>query len=81
MRAVKGIYENGEVRLLDSPNLKGPVDIVVVFDDVVAATAEQREVEAEALLNELDAIAGSIEGEFDSASDEREIREERANRL
>jgi len=36
---------------------------------------------ADALLQELDAIAESIEGEFDSAEDIRQIREERANRL
>ena len=41
----------------------------------------KREVMADALLAELDAIADSIEGEFDSAADIRQIREERANRL
>lgn len=39
----------------------------------------QREAMAEALLSELDAIADSIGGEFDSAEDLRQIREERAN--
>lgn len=40
-----------------------------------------REAMADELLAELDAIAESIEGEFDSAEDIRQIREERANRL
>ena len=42
---------------------------------------EMRAAIADALLQELDAIAESIEGEFDSAEDIRQIREERANRL
>jgi hypothetical protein len=41
----------------------------------------EREKRAEALLAELDAIAESIEGEFDSAEDLRQIRQERASRL
>ena len=41
----------------------------------------EREAMADALLQELDTIAESIEGEFDSAEDIRQIREERANRL
>jgi hypothetical protein len=41
----------------------------------------EREAMADALLQELDGIAESIEGEFDSAEDIRQIREERANRL
>lgn len=52
---------------------------------VPRADAEQvqreREARADALLQELDTIAESIEGEFDSAEDIREIREERGNRL
>lgn len=42
---------------------------------------QEREAMADALLAELDVIADSIEGEFDSAADIRQIREERANRL
>jgi hypothetical protein len=42
---------------------------------------QERVVQAEALLAELDAIAESIEGVFDSAEDIRQIREERASRL
>jgi hypothetical protein len=41
----------------------------------------EREATADALIQELDAIAESIEGEFDSAEDIRQIREERANQL
>ena len=41
----------------------------------------ERETMADALLAELDAIANSIEGKFDSAEDIRQIRAERANRL
>jgi hypothetical protein len=40
-----------------------------------------RETMADALLQELDMIAESIEGDFDSAKDIGQIREERANRL
>jgi len=45
------------------------------------STRRKREMMADALLAELDAIAESIEGEFDAADDIRQIREERANRL
>jgi len=52
---------------------------------VLSSNAElakrEREAMADALLQELDAIAESIEGEFDSAEDIRQIREERTNRL
>lgn len=41
----------------------------------------EREAMADALLQELDAIAESIDGEFDSAADIRQIREERADQL
>lgn len=44
-------------------------------------TQRAREVMADALLADLDAIAESIEGEFDSAEDIRQIREERASRI
>ncbi len=40
---------------------------------------KERIAKADALLGKLDAIAESIEGEFDSAKDIREIREERTN--
>lgn len=42
---------------------------------------QDREAEADALLTELDAVAESIEGEFDSAEDIRQIRAERATGL
>ncbi len=42
---------------------------------------QKREAMADALLAELDAIAEGIEGQFDSAEDIRQIREERANRV
>lgn len=45
------------------------------------AAQRAREVMAEALLADLDTIAESIEGEFDSAEDIRQIREERASRI
>jgi len=41
----------------------------------------QREARADALLREFDAIAESIDGEFDAAADIRECREERIDRL
>lgn len=46
-----------------------------------ASALRTREAMADALLAELDAIAESIEGQFDSAEDIRQIREERSNRL
>ena len=56
-----------------------------LMQTVLPSDAEQarreREMRADALLAELDAIAESIEGEFDSAVDIRQIREEWANRL
>jgi predicted Zn-dependent peptidase len=42
---------------------------------------QEREAMADSLLAELDAIAESIEGNFDSAKDIRQIQEERSNRL
>jgi len=42
---------------------------------------QARLAEVDAWLAECDAVAESIEGEFDSAEDLRQIREERANRL
>jgi hypothetical protein len=41
---------------------------------------KERIAKADTLLAKLDALAESIEGEFDSAKDIREIREERTNR-
>jgi len=42
---------------------------------------QEREAMADALLAELDVLAESIEGNFDSAEDIRQIREERVSRL
>jgi len=42
---------------------------------------QARLVEVDAWLAECDAVAESIKGEFDSAEDLRQIREERASRL
>ena len=42
---------------------------------------QEREEAADTLMAELDEIAESIEGEFDSAEDIRQIREERTNRI
>ena len=50
------------------------------MDKVEERARREREAAADALLAELDEIAESIEGEFDSAEDIRRIREERANR-
>ncbi|MBI4639748.1 MAG: hypothetical protein HY731_03590 [Candidatus Tectomicrobia bacterium] len=44
-------------------------------------TRRERLVQVDAWLAECDTVAESIEGEFDSAEDIRQIREERANRL
>ena len=45
------------------------------------AMGQERQIGADALLRQLDAIANSIEGEFDSAADIREVREKRADSL
>ncbi|HUT03974.1 MAG TPA: hypothetical protein VM163_08810 [bacterium] len=81
MKAVKGIYENGKVRLLESMPRKEQTDVMVIFSDETEATAQRGEIRADALLRELDAIADSIEGEFDSAQDVQKIRRERADSL
>ena len=81
MKALKGIYENGEIRLLESMTRKERTDVMVIFSDETGTTERQRGIEADALLKELDAIAGSIEGEFDSAQDIQKIRRERADSL
>lgn len=81
MKAVKGVYENGKVRLLETMTRKKQTDVMVIFSDETEATEEQHEIRADALLRELDAIAGSIEGEFDSAQDVQKIRRERADSL
>jgi hypothetical protein len=44
-------------------------------------TRRARLAEVDAWLAECDAVAESIEGEFDFAEDQRQIREERASRL
>jgi len=33
MKAVKGIYENGSVKLAESLSIEGPLDVLVVFGD------------------------------------------------
>ncbi len=81
MKAVKGVYENGKVRLLESMTRKERTDVVVIFSDEADATERQPRIKADASLRELDAIADSIEGEFDSAADVREVRNERADHL
>jgi len=62
-----------------SEQLSGLLKITLSHD--AESARRKREMMADALLAELDAIAESIEGEFDSAEDIRQIREERANRL
>jgi len=81
MKAVKGVYENGEVRLLESMTRKERANVMVIFSDETDTTEPRREIKADALLRELDAIADSIEGEFDSAADIRQVRAERADGL
>jgi len=81
MRTAKGVYQNGSVTLAESLSLEGPVDVIVVFGEGTEAIAQQSEIEADVLLGQLDAIANSIEGEFDSAADIREVRKKRADNL
>lgn len=74
MKAVKGVCENGEVRLLENMTRKKRTDVMVIFSRETNRTERQRETRAGALLKELDAIADNIEGEFDSAADIRQVR-------
>ena len=55
--------------------LSGCVTMIESLDK--KRTQREREVMADALLAELDAIADGIESEFDSATDIQQIREER----
>jgi hypothetical protein len=55
--------------------------LVVPTREVEEQTQRACLVEVDAWLAECDAVAESIEGEFDSAEDLRQIREERASRL
>ncbi|MBC8235741.1 hypothetical protein H8E77_39845 [bacterium] len=49
--------------------------------EIEEQTKQARLAEVDAWLAECDAVAESIEGEFDSAEDLRQIREERASQL
>jgi hypothetical protein len=62
-----------------SEQLSGLLKTVQPLD--MELTRQKREAIANALLAELDTLAESIEGQFDSAEDIRQIREERTNRL
>ncbi|MBN1594036.1 MAG: hypothetical protein JW941_12405 [Candidatus Coatesbacteria bacterium] len=79
MKAVKGVYENGTVTFVERPKSKEPADVIVIFNEEADVKEGQSDVQADALLNKLDAIADSIEGDFDSAHDIREIRMQRTD--
>lgn len=55
--------------------------LVVPTKELEERTRGARLAEVDAWLAECDAVAESIEGEFDSAEDLRQIREERASQL
>ncbi|MFQ6042301.1 MAG: hypothetical protein ACE5PV_15705 [Candidatus Poribacteria bacterium] len=55
--------------------------LVAPTREIEEQTRQTRLAEVDAWLAECDAVAESIEGEFDSAEDLRQIREERASRL
>ncbi len=56
--------------------------LIVPMKGIIEEQAQQtRLAEVDAWLAECDVVAESIEGEFDSAEDLRQIREERASRL
>ena len=57
------------------------VPLVAPTRETEEQTPRARLAEVDAWLAECDAVAESIEGEFDSADDLRQIREERASRL
>jgi predicted transcriptional regulator len=55
--------------------------LMVPTREIEEQVQQARLAEMDAWLVECDAVAGSIEGVFDSAKDLRQIREERASRL
>ena len=57
------------------------VPLVAPTREIEEKTQRARLAEVDAWLEECDAVAESIEGEFDSAEDLRRIREERASQL
>ncbi|MFQ5799686.1 MAG: hypothetical protein ACE5H0_13480 [Bacteroidota bacterium] len=57
------------------------IPLVVPTRGIEEQTRRARLAEVDAWLAECDRVAESIEGEFDSAEDLRQIREERASRL
>jgi hypothetical protein len=57
------------------------IPLVVPTRETEEQAQRARLSEVDAWLAECDAVAESIEGEFDSAEDLRQIREERASRL
>jgi hypothetical protein len=78
--------EQMAARLPLSEQLKLIAHICEQLSATANSVADERNLEhqvaqADAWLAECDAVAESIEGEFDSAKDIREIREDRASRL
>jgi predicted transcriptional regulator len=57
------------------------IPLMVPTKGIEEQTWQARLAEVDAWLAECDAVAESIEGEFDSAEDLRQIREERASQL
>lgn len=57
------------------------ISLVIPTREIEEQAQQIRLAEVDAWLAECDAVAESIEGEFDSAKDLRQIREERASRL
>ena len=57
------------------------IPLIAPTREMEEKTRRMRLAEVDAWLEECDAVAESIEGEFDSAEDLRRIREERASRL
>ena len=61
--------------------LRVPFPTAVTVEGNEPQARHLREVIADTFLQELDEIAGSIEGQFDAASDLRQIRQQRVNQL
>ena len=57
------------------------IPLVAPTREIEEQTKQARLAEVDAWLEECDAVAENIEGEFDSAEDLRQIREERASQL
>ena len=58
MKAVKGIYENGQIRLLEDPHVSGLQEVYIVFPDVAQPPAYSIPASAFQLVDGLVSLGG-----------------------